>query len=109
MDLFICYGQLNTCLFLHSVTLLLNCLFFFFFFSFLGYQVDNTKQVSTFQEVIRGEGILPDGGEYKPPSDTLKSRDYYSDFLITLAVPSAIALVLFLILAYIMCCRREGV
>nr|XP_021394074.1 epsilon-sarcoglycan isoform X5 [Lonchura striata domestica] len=60
-------------------------------------------------EVIRGEGILPDGGEYKPPSDTLKSRDYYSDFLITLAVPSAIALVLFLILAYIMCCRREGV
>ncbi|PKU29727.1 hypothetical protein llap_19969 [Limosa lapponica baueri] len=72
-------------------------------------QVDNTKQVSTFQEVIRGEGILPDGGEYKPPSDTLKSRDYYSDFLITLAVPSAIALVLFLILAYIMCCRREGV
>ncbi|KAM4794196.1 epsilon-sarcoglycan isoform 6-T6 [Cyanocitta cristata] len=71
--------------------------------------VDNTKQVSTFQEVIRGEGILPDGGEYKPPSDTLKSRDYYSDFLITLAVPSAIALVLFLILAYIMCCRREGV
>ncbi|NXU50046.1 SGCE protein, partial [Turnix velox] len=71
--------------------------------------VDNTKQVSTFQEVIRGEGILPDGGEYKPPSETLKSRDYYSDFLITLAVPSAIALVLFLILAYIMCCRREGV
>ncbi|NXD68862.1 SGCE protein, partial [Eolophus roseicapillus] len=71
--------------------------------------VDNTKQISTFQEVIRGEGILPDGGEYKPPSDTLKSRDYYSDFLITLAVPSAIALVLFLILAYVMCCRREGV
>ncbi|XP_065439190.1 epsilon-sarcoglycan isoform X6 [Chrysemys picta bellii] len=71
--------------------------------------VDKTKQVSTYQEVIRGEGILPDGGEYKPPSDTLKSRDYYSDFLITLAVPSAVALVLFLILAYIMCCRREGV
>lgn len=81
----------------------------FFFFSFSEHQVDNTKQVSTFQEVIRGEGILPDGGEYKPPSDSLKSRDYYSDFLITLAVPSAVALVLFLILAYIMCCRREGV
>jgi len=97
------------CLFLHSVTLLYNCLFFSSSFFFPGYQVDNTKQVSTFQEVIRGEGILPDGGEYKPPSDTLKSRDYYSDFLITLAVPSAIALVLFLILAYIMCCRREGV
>lgn len=39
----------------------------------------------------------------------MKSRDYYTDFLITLAVPSAVALVLFLILAYIMCCRREGV
>ena len=64
------------------------------------YQVDKTKQVSTYQEVIRGEGILPDGGEYKPPSDSLKSRDYYTDFLITLAVPSAVALVLFLILAY---------
>uniref|UniRef100_A0A8C6B5F6 Epsilon-sarcoglycan n=2 Tax=Monodon monoceros TaxID=40151 RepID=A0A8C6B5F6_MONMO len=71
--------------------------------------VDKTKQVSTYHEVIRGEGILPDGGEYKPPSDSLKSRDYYTDFLITLAVPSAVALVLFLILAYIMCCRREGV
>ncbi|XP_036349566.1 epsilon-sarcoglycan isoform X3 [Ochotona princeps] len=71
--------------------------------------VDKTKQVSTFQEVIRGEGILPDGGEYQPPSESLKSRDYYTDFLITLAVPSAVALVLFVILAYIMCCRREGV
>uniref|UniRef100_A0A670JT77 Sarcoglycan epsilon n=1 Tax=Podarcis muralis TaxID=64176 RepID=A0A670JT77_PODMU len=71
--------------------------------------VDKTQHVSTYQEVVRGEGILPDGGEYKPPSESLKSRDYYSDFLITLAVPSAIALVLFLILAYIMCCRREGV
>nr|KAF6470266.1 sarcoglycan epsilon [Molossus molossus] len=71
--------------------------------------VDKTKQVSTYQEVIRGEGILPDGGEYKPPSDSLKSRDYHTDFLITLAVPSAVALVLFLILAYVMCCRREGV
>ncbi|XP_043824841.1 epsilon-sarcoglycan isoform X4 [Dromiciops gliroides] len=71
--------------------------------------VDKTKQVSPYQEVVCGEGILPDGGEYRPPPDSLKSRDYYSDFLITLAVPSAVALVLFLVLAYIMCCRREGV
>ncbi|XP_051856153.1 epsilon-sarcoglycan isoform X2 [Antechinus flavipes] len=71
--------------------------------------VDKTKQVSTYPEVVCGEGILPDGGEYRPPPDSLKSRDYYSDFLITLAVPSAVALVLFLVLAYIMCCRREGV
>ncbi|XP_075067892.1 epsilon-sarcoglycan isoform X4 [Mixophyes fleayi] len=71
--------------------------------------VDKTKQVLITQEVVRGEGILPDAGEYKPPSDTLKTRDYYADFLITLAVPSAIALVLFAILGYIMCCRREGI
>ncbi|XP_056656925.1 epsilon-sarcoglycan isoform X5 [Monodelphis domestica] len=71
--------------------------------------VDRTKHVSTFQEVVCGEGILPDGGEYRPPPASLKSRDYYSDFLVTLAVPSAVALVLFLVLAYVMCCRREGV
>ncbi|KAM9308659.1 epsilon-sarcoglycan isoform 2-T2 [Gastrophryne carolinensis] len=71
--------------------------------------VDKTKQVVIMQEVVRGEGILPDAGEYKPPSESLKSRDYYSDFLVTLAIPSAVALVMFAILAYIMCCRREGV
>ncbi|XP_068189869.1 epsilon-sarcoglycan isoform X2 [Antennarius striatus] len=56
-----------------------------------------------------GTGILPEFGEYDPPSESLKSRDYFSDFLITLAVPSAVALVLFFILGYTMCCRREGV
>ncbi|KAG8443129.1 hypothetical protein GDO86_011804 [Hymenochirus boettgeri] len=71
--------------------------------------VDKTRQVFAPQEVVRGEGILPDVGEYRPPSDTLKSRDYYSDFLITLAIPSAVAVVLFAILGYIMCCRREGI
>ncbi|XP_064410871.1 epsilon-sarcoglycan isoform X2 [Latimeria chalumnae] len=71
--------------------------------------VDTRKHITTYQEVVHGEGILPDVGEYNPPSDSLKSRDYYSDFLITLAVPLAIALVLFLVLGDIMCCRREGV
>ncbi|KAI2652835.1 Epsilon-sarcoglycan [Labeo rohita] len=56
-----------------------------------------------------GTGVLPDIGEYNPPSELLKSRDYFADFLITLAVPSAVALVLFIILGYSMCCRREGV
>lgn len=56
-----------------------------------------------------GTGILPEFGEYDPPSESLKSRDYFSDFLITLAVPSAMALVLFIVLGYTMCCRREGV
>ncbi|XP_056275982.1 epsilon-sarcoglycan isoform X2 [Pseudoliparis swirei] len=56
-----------------------------------------------------GNGILPEFGEYNPPSETLVGRNYFSDFLITLAVPSAVALVLFVILGYTMCCRREGV
>ncbi|XP_063308337.1 epsilon-sarcoglycan isoform X2 [Pelobates fuscus] len=71
--------------------------------------VDKTKQVLFAQEVVHGEGILPDAGEYRPPSEALKSRDYYADFFITLAVPSAVAIVLFAILGYIMCCRREGI
>lgn len=56
-----------------------------------------------------GTGVLPEFGEYDPPSVSLKSRDYFSDFVVTLAVPSAVALVLFFILGYTMCCRREGV
>uniref|UniRef100_A0A674CUM4 Epsilon-sarcoglycan n=1 Tax=Salmo trutta TaxID=8032 RepID=A0A674CUM4_SALTR len=56
-----------------------------------------------------GTGVLPDIGEYNPPSESLKSRDFFADFLITLAVPSAVAMVLFTILGYSMCCRREGV
>ncbi|CAL8397179.1 unnamed protein product [Gadus morhua 'NCC'] len=56
-----------------------------------------------------GTGILAEIGEYNPPSESLKSRDYYADFLVTLAVPAAVAMVLFVILGYTMCCRREGV
>uniref|UniRef100_A0A3B5R3A0 Sarcoglycan, epsilon n=1 Tax=Xiphophorus maculatus TaxID=8083 RepID=A0A3B5R3A0_XIPMA len=56
-----------------------------------------------------GTGILPEFGEYNPPSESLRSPDYFFDFLVTLAVPSAVALVLFFILGYTMCCRREGV
>ncbi|XP_035038278.1 epsilon-sarcoglycan isoform X2 [Hippoglossus stenolepis] len=56
-----------------------------------------------------GTGILPEFGEYNPPSESLKNRDYFYDFLITLAVPFAVAVVLFFILGYTMCCRREGV
>ncbi|XP_037330363.1 epsilon-sarcoglycan isoform X2 [Pungitius pungitius] len=56
-----------------------------------------------------GTGVLPEFGEYNPPSESLMGRNYFSDFLVTLAVPSAVALVLFFILGYTMCCRREGV
>uniref|UniRef100_A0A8C5HX32 Epsilon-sarcoglycan n=1 Tax=Gouania willdenowi TaxID=441366 RepID=A0A8C5HX32_GOUWI len=56
-----------------------------------------------------GSGVLPEIGEYNPPPESLKSRDYFSDFIVTLAVPAAVACVLFFILGYTMCCRREGV
>ncbi|XP_078278778.1 epsilon-sarcoglycan isoform X4 [Rhinoraja longicauda] len=71
--------------------------------------VDKTKNPLEAYKEVRGDGILPDDGEYKPPSTNLKSKDYYTDFVITLAVPVAVALVLFVILGYIMFCRREGV
>uniref|UniRef100_A0A3P8VYS9 Epsilon-sarcoglycan n=1 Tax=Cynoglossus semilaevis TaxID=244447 RepID=A0A3P8VYS9_CYNSE len=72
--------------------------------------VDTNKVVPVYiTRAEPGTGILPDFGEYNPPPETLKSRNYFSDFLITLAVPSAVALVLFFILGYSMCCRREGV
>ncbi|XP_051928164.1 epsilon-sarcoglycan isoform X2 [Hippocampus zosterae] len=56
-----------------------------------------------------GPGVLPEFGEYNPPSESLKSRDYFTDFIVTLAVPSAVALALLFMLGYTMCCRREGV
>ncbi|XP_032898378.1 epsilon-sarcoglycan isoform X2 [Amblyraja radiata] len=71
--------------------------------------VDKTKNPSVAHKEVRGDGILPDDGEYKPPSTNLKSKDYYTDFVITLAAPVAVAMVLFVILGYIMFCRREGV
>lgn len=77
---------------------------------FLFLKVDITKVVPVHSNrPDPGTGVLPDIGEYNPPSELLKSRDYFADFLITLAVPSAVALVLFIILGYSMCCRREGV
>jgi len=74
-------------------------------------QVDITKVV-TIHSRHRPDpnaGILAEFGDYHPPSESLKSRDYFSDFLVTLAVPAAVAMVLFVILGYTMCCRREGV
>ncbi|XP_019724421.1 epsilon-sarcoglycan isoform X5 [Hippocampus comes] len=56
-----------------------------------------------------GPGVLPEFGDYNPPSESLKSRDYFTDFIVTLAVPSAVALALLSMLGYTMCCRREGV
>ncbi|CAL8294234.1 unnamed protein product [Merluccius merluccius] len=73
--------------------------------------VDITKVVTihSHHRTDPNTGILAEFGEYSPPSEFLKSRDYFSDFLVTLAVPAAVAMVLFVILGYTMCCRREGV
>ncbi|XP_041029193.1 alpha-sarcoglycan-like [Carcharodon carcharias] len=59
-------------------------------------------------DIVPGDGVLTDGGEFNPPSDSLEDRDYYLDYVVTITVPLAIGLILCLILAYIMCCRREG-
>ncbi|XP_078080032.1 alpha-sarcoglycan isoform X2 [Mustelus asterias] len=60
------------------------------------------------EAMIPGDGVLTDGGEYDPPSNSLENRDYFLDYVVTITVPLAIGLILCLILAYIMCCRREG-
>ncbi|XP_072343253.1 epsilon-sarcoglycan-like isoform X2 [Scyliorhinus torazame] len=59
-------------------------------------------------DIIPGDGVLPDGGEYNPPSNSLENRDFFLDYVVTITVPLAIGLILCLILAYIMCCCREG-
>ncbi|XP_038635184.1 epsilon-sarcoglycan-like isoform X2 [Scyliorhinus canicula] len=59
-------------------------------------------------DIIPGDGVLPDGGEYNPPSNSLENRDFFLDYVVTITVPLAIGLVLCLILTYIMCFRREG-
>uniref|UniRef100_UPI00398EE580 epsilon-sarcoglycan-like isoform X3 n=2 Tax=Pristiophorus japonicus TaxID=55135 RepID=UPI00398EE580 len=70
--------------------------------------IDKSKPDIPEAEMVPGDGVLTDGGEYDPPSNFLESRNYYSDYVVTIAVPLVIGLILSLILAYIMCCRREG-
>ncbi|XP_067825084.1 epsilon-sarcoglycan isoform X2 [Heptranchias perlo] len=71
--------------------------------------IDKSKPDIPDADVVPGDGVLTDGGEYNPPSNFLESRNYYLDYVVTIAVPLAIGLILCLMLAYIMCCRREGV
>ncbi|XP_043911083.1 alpha-sarcoglycan [Protopterus annectens] len=66
------------------------------------------KPLPTVPAPTPGDGILKDGGEYNPPAESLKSRDFYTDHLVTMLVPILLALLLLIILAYIMFCRREG-
>ncbi|XP_015665897.1 alpha-sarcoglycan [Protobothrops mucrosquamatus] len=55
-----------------------------------------------------GDGVLEEGTEFNPPEDA-PDRIFFSDFLLTFLLPFLLGFLLFLILAYIMCCRREGV
>ncbi|XP_078280647.1 epsilon-sarcoglycan-like [Rhinoraja longicauda] len=71
--------------------------------------IDKSKPDSPEVTVVPGDGVLTHSGEYDPPPDFLEARDYYMDYVVTITVPLAIGLFLSLILAYIMCCRREGV
>ncbi|KAJ3607765.1 hypothetical protein NHX12_024816 [Muraenolepis orangiensis] len=55
-----------------------------------------------------GSGILEEGGEFDPP-ESPPARDFLPDYLVTVIVTLILAIVLCALLAYIMCCRREGV
>lgn len=55
-----------------------------------------------------GSGILESGGVYDPPAYPLP-RDFFPDYIVTVVAPLLLAVILFLLLTYIMCCRREGV
>ncbi|KAM4623587.1 alpha-sarcoglycan [Polymixia lowei] len=55
-----------------------------------------------------GPGILENMGDFDPP-ESPPSRDFFLDYIVTVIVPLALAIILSLLLAYIMCCRREGV
>ncbi|CAL8309466.1 unnamed protein product [Boreogadus saida] len=55
-----------------------------------------------------GPGVLEDGGVFEPP-EAPPSRDFLPDYLVTVIVPLVLGLILLALLAYVMCCRREGV
>ncbi|XP_074834955.1 alpha-sarcoglycan isoform X3 [Carettochelys insculpta] len=55
-----------------------------------------------------GDGVLEDGSEYNPPTNS-PERAFLSDYLLTILVPLLVGLLLCLLLAYIMYCRRQGV
>ncbi|XP_075872750.1 alpha-sarcoglycan [Nelusetta ayraudi] len=69
---------------------------------------DLTKQPLTPPPPTAGAGILEAGGDLDFP-ESPPSRDLFPDYLVTVIVPLIITVVLCLLLAYIMCGRREGV
>ncbi|CAM2108937.1 unnamed protein product [Caretta caretta] len=57
---------------------------------------------------VWGDGVLKEGSEYNPPTDS-PEKAFLSDYLLTILLPLLVAFLLCLLLAYIMYCRREGV
>ncbi|CAM5137711.1 unnamed protein product [Natator depressus] len=57
---------------------------------------------------VWGDGVLEEGSEYNPPTDS-PEKAFLSDYLLTILLPLLVAFLLCLLLAYIMYCRREGV
>ncbi|XP_053495107.1 alpha-sarcoglycan isoform X2 [Ictalurus furcatus] len=70
--------------------------------------IDLSRPVPPTPAPTVGSGILAWGGEFMPP-DSPPERDFIPDYIVTIIVPFALAILLCLILAYVMCCRREGV
>uniref|UniRef100_A0A8C9R296 Sarcoglycan alpha n=1 Tax=Scleropages formosus TaxID=113540 RepID=A0A8C9R296_SCLFO len=70
--------------------------------------IDLSKPVPPVPAPTHGSGILESGGFYDPP-ESPPSRDYFLDYIGMVIIPFVLALILCILLAYVMCCRREGV
>ncbi|XP_077170524.1 alpha-sarcoglycan isoform X2 [Paroedura picta] len=70
--------------------------------------IDLTDVNATEMVTVFGDGVLEPGPEFNPPEDA-PDRLFFYDFLLTFLLPLIFGLLLCLILAYIMCCRREGI
>ncbi|KAL4660499.1 alpha-sarcoglycan [Arapaima gigas] len=70
--------------------------------------IDLSKPVPPTLAPTRGSGILEGQSFYDPP-ESPPSREFFLDYIGTVIIPFVLALILCIILAYVMCCRREGV
>ncbi|KAJ7984859.1 hypothetical protein DPEC_G00359150 [Dallia pectoralis] len=70
--------------------------------------IDLSRPVAASPAPTVGSGVLDAGGVYDPP-ESPPPRDFLPDYIVTVIVPLALAILLCLLLSYIMCCRREGV
>ncbi|KAL0983786.1 hypothetical protein UPYG_G00132790 [Umbra pygmaea] len=69
--------------------------------------IDLSRPVAPHPAPTVGTGILDAGSVYDPP-ESPPPRDFLPDYIVTVIVPLALAILLCALLAYIMCCRREG-